>query len=111
MNIIQEKIKEYIDKNDVVLFMKGSPDFPQCGFSANVVGILKYLGIEFESYNVLEDDQLREGIKVFSDWPTIPQIYIKKEFIGGADILKEMLENGEIESLLEKNKIPYSIKA
>ncbi len=107
---IESKIEKMITNNDVVLFMKGTPDFPQCGFSANVVGILNYLGIEFQSYNVLEDIELREGIKSFSDWPTIPQIYIKKEFIGGFDILKEMLESGEIEDLLNKKEINFSIK-
>ncbi|MEE2695228.1 MAG: Grx4 family monothiol glutaredoxin [Pseudomonadota bacterium] len=110
MELIKEKIKNYVEKDNVVLFMKGTPDFPQCGFSSNAVGILNYLGIEFKSYNVLEDDKLREGIKLFSDWPTIPQLYVKKEFIGGFDILREMLENGEIEEFLKKKKIPFSIK-
>ena len=91
-NKINKKIDEMIESDDVVLFMKGTPDFPQCGFSANVVGILNHLGIDFKSYNVLEDMELREGIKIYSEWPTIPQIYIKKEFIGGFDILKELLE-------------------
>ncbi len=110
MKVIDEKINTMIKQDDVVLFMKGTPDFPQCGFSANVVGILNYFGIKYQSYNVLDDLELREGIKIFSDWPTIPQIYIKKEFIGGFDILKEMFENGEIEDFLKKNKIEYSIK-
>ena len=111
MEDINEKINEMIESDDVILFMKGTPDFPQCGFSANVVGILNYLGVKFQSYNVLEDNELREGIKSFSDWPTIPQIYIKKEFIGGCDILKEMLENGEIEDLLKEKNINFKIKA
>ena len=86
--------------------MKGTPDFPQCGFSANAVAILNYFSVEFKSYNVLENDELRQGIKQFSDWPTIPQIYINKEFIGGCDIVKEMYENGELKNLLkEKNLI------
>ena len=100
-----------ISSNDVVLFMKGSPDFPQCGFSAQVVEILNYLGVKFSSFNVLEDDQLRDGIKKFSNWPTIPQIYVKKEFIGGCDILREMLENNEIEDFLKNNKISFEINS
>ena len=110
MNKIDQKINTMIESHDVVLFMKGTPNFPQCGFSANIVGILDYFGIEYQSYNVLEDNELREGIKTFSDWPTIPQIYIKKEFIGGFDILKDMLENGEIETLLNEKSINYKIK-
>ena len=110
MNKIDQKINTIIENDDVVLFMKGTPNFPQCGFSANVVGILDYFGIEYKSYNVLEDNELREGIKSFSDWPTIPQIYIKKEFIGGVDILKDMLENGEIETLLNEKSVKYKIK-
>ena len=110
MNKIDQKINTMIENDDVVLFMKGTPNFPQCGFSANVVGILDYFGIEYKSYNVLEDNELREGIKSFSDWPTIPQIYIKKEFIGGVDILKDMLENGEIETLLNEKSVKYKIK-
>ena len=84
----ENKIKSMIESSDIVLFMKGSPDFPQCGFSANVVGILNYFNLKFESFNVLEDNELREGIKKFSNWPTVPQIYIKQEFIGGCDILR-----------------------
>ena len=110
MEDINEKINEMIESDDVILFMKGTPDFPQCGFSANVVGILNYLGVKFQSYNVLEDNELREGIKSFSDWPTIPQIYIKKEFIGGFDILKDLTENGEIEGILSNKGIEFNIK-
>ena len=110
-NKINKKIDEMIESDDVVLFMKGTPDFPQCGFSANVVGILNHLGIDFKSYNVLEDMELREGIKIYSEWPTIPQIYIKKEFIGGFDILKELLENGEIRELLNKKDIKFSLNS
>ena len=110
-NEIKIRIESMISDNDVVLFMKGSPDFPQCGFSANVVGILNYFNIDYKSYNVLEDNELREGIKKFSNWPTVPQIYIKKEFIGGADILREITENGEIEDLLKEKNISYSISA
>ena len=110
MKDINEKINQMIANDDVTLFMKGTPDFPQCGFSANVVGILNYLGVKFQSYNVLEDLELREGIKSFSDWPTIPQIYIKNEFIGGFDILKDLAENGEIEEILSKKGIKFNIK-
>lgn len=110
MKDINEKINQMIANDDVTIFMKGTPDFPQCGFSANVVGILNYLGVKFQSYNVLEDLELREGIKSFSDWPTIPQIYIKNEFIGGFDILKDLAENGEIEEILSKKGIKFNIK-
>ena len=110
MEELNQKIKDMINKDDVVLFMKGTPDFPQCGFSANVVGILNHFGINYKTYNVLEDIELREGIKVFSDWPTIPQIYIKSEFIGGFDILRDMLENGEIEDLFKKKDIKFELK-
>ena len=109
MSEIKTKISKLIDSDKVVLFMKGTPDFPQCGFSAQVVDILNYLGVKFSSFNVLEDNDLREGVKEFSDWPTIPQIYINKEFIGGCDILREMLENKEIEGFLEDNNINYEI--
>ena len=105
----KEKISNLISSDDVVLFMKGTPDFPQCGFSANVIGILNYFGVKFTSFNVLEDNELREGIKKFSDWPTIPQIYIKKEFIGGCDILREMAESGEIIELFKKKNLPIKI--
>ena len=110
MTNIDKKIDTMIESDDVVLFMKGTPDFPQCGFSANVVGILNYLGINYQSYNVLDDIELREGIKVYSEWPTIPQIYIKKEFIGGCDIVKEMFESGELTKLLESKGISFKAK-
>ena len=106
---INDRIKNLINNNDVVLFMKGDSDFPQCGFSANAVGILNYFGINFKSYNVLEDDSLRQGIKEFSSWPTIPQIYINGEFIGGSDILKELVESGEIVEILNEKKIKFTI--
>ena len=108
MKDINEKIDKMIENDDVVIFMKGTPEFPQCGFSANVVGILNYFKVNYKSYNVLEDNELREGIKVFSNWPTVPQIYIKGEFIGGSDILKEIAENGEIDKILDEKKINYS---
>ena len=102
---IQTDIKKMIDENDVCLFMKGVPEAPQCGFSMTVSNILKYLKVNFKGVNVLENQDLRQGIKDFSDWPTIPQLYIKGEFIGGCDIVKEMFENGELKSLLENKKI------
>jgi monothiol glutaredoxin len=102
---IQEKIKNLIDENQVCLFMKGTPDAPQCGFSMAVSNVLKHLNVDFKGINVLEDDNLRQGIKDFSDWPTIPQLYIKQEFIGGCDIVKEMFEKGELKKLLEEKKI------
>ena len=102
---IKKKIEEYINTNEVCLFMKGTPESPQCGFSMAVSNALKHLNINFKGINVLEDENLRQGIKEFSDWPTIPQLYIKGDFIGGCDIVKEMFEKGELKSLLEKNKI------
>ena len=101
----KDKIKKFISENDVCLFMKGTPDSPECGFSMAVSNVLKHLNITFKGINVLEDENLRQGIKDFSDWPTIPQLYIKGEFIGGCDIVKEMFEKGELKSLLEKEKL------
>ena len=98
----KDKIQNIIDKNDVLLFMKGTPVMPQCGFSAAVVGILSHMGIKYNSVNVLEDPEIREGIKEFSDWPTIPQLYVKKEFIGGCDIIREMHESGELIQYLKE---------
>ncbi len=100
-------IQNQIDNNDVCLFMKGTPDAPQCGFSMAVTNMLKLLEVNFQSVNVLEDQKIREGIKVFSDWPTIPQLYIKKEFVGGCDIVKEMYENGELKKILEDKQINF----
>ena len=105
--IAKKKISELIEKNEVCLFMKGTPDVPQCGFSLAVSNVLKHLGVNFKGVNVLEDNDIREGIKTFSDWPTIPQLYIKKEFIGGCDIVKEMFEKKELQAKLSENKIPY----
>ena len=102
---IKTEIKKLIDTNDVCLFMKGVPDAPQCGFSMTVSNILKHLNVNFKGINVLDDHNLRQGIKEYSDWPTIPQLYIKGEFIGGCDIVKEMFENGELKSLLESKKL------
>ena len=100
-------IENHIDNNEVCLFMKGTPDAPQCGFSLTVSNILKMLEINFKGVNVLEDQSLRDGIKVFSDWPTIPQLYIKKEFIGGCDIIKEMYESGELKKVFDDKGINY----
>lgn len=100
---VQEVIKEQVTKNPVVLYMKGSPDFPQCGFSANVVGILRACGVEdFFSVNVLENPDIRQGIKEYANWPTIPQLYVNGEFVGGSDILREMYESGELKQVLGK---------
>ena len=98
-------IQSHIDNNDVCLFMKGTPDTPQCGFSMAVANLLKILEVNYKGVNVLENQTLREGIKVFSDWPTIPQLYVKNEFIGGCDIVKEMFEKGELKKLFEEKKI------
>jgi monothiol glutaredoxin len=100
-------IQNHIDTNEVCLFMKGTPDAPQCGFSMAVSNMLKILEVNFKGINVLEDQNLREGIKTFSDWPTIPQLYIKKEFIGGCDIVKEMYENGELKKVLEDKGVSF----
>ena len=100
-------IQTHIDNNEVCLFMKGTPDAPQCGFSMAVSNMLKILEVNFKGINVLEDQALREGIKKFSDWPTIPQLYIKKEFVGGCDIVKEMYENGELKKVFEDKNIKF----
>ena len=100
-------IQNHIDNSDVCLFMKGTPDAPQCGFSMAISNMLKLLEVNFESVNVLEDQNIRQGIKTFSDWPTIPQLYVKKEFVGGCDIVKEMYENGELKKILEDKKINF----
>ena len=103
-------IKNEIENNDVCLFMKGTPDAPQCGFSMTTSNILKVLEVNFKGVNVLADQKLREGIKVFSDWPTIPQLYVKNEFIGGCDIVKEMYESGELTKLFESKGINFKTK-
>ena len=104
---IKEKITEEISSNNVHLFMKGTPLFPQCGFSSTVVQILTYLEVSFSSTNVLEDENMREGIKEFSNWPTIPQLYLKGELMGGCDIIKEMFENGELKKTLDDKGIIF----
>ena len=104
-------IKNNIENNDVCLFMKGTPDAPQCGFSMAVSNILKILEVKFKGVNVLENQNLREGIKIYSDWPTIPQLYVKNEFVGGCDIIKEMYENGELVKLFEDKNIVFKKKS
>ena len=101
------EIKNLISANDVCLFMKGVPDAPQCGFSMTVSNILKHLNVNFKGINVLENEEIRNGIKVYSEWPTIPQLYIKGEFVGGCDIIKEMYETGELKKLLSEKKIKH----
>ena len=104
---VKSLIQNHIDNNEVCLFMKGTPDAPQCGFSMTVANILKILEVNYKGINVLEDQKIREGIKVFSDWPTIPQLYVKKEFVGGCDIVKEMFENGELKKAFDDKGINY----
>ena len=106
----KEKLNNLVLKNEVCLFKKGTPDVPQCGFSLAVSNVLKHLEVSFKGVNVLEDDEIREGIKTYGDWPTIPQLYVKGEFIGGCDIVKDMFENGELQTKLEEKAIPYKIK-
>ncbi len=105
MSEINKKIKGIIDSNNIVLFMKGTPDSPQCGFSMAVSNILKHLKVSFEGINVLESDELRQGIKDYTDWPTIPQLYVKGEFVGGCDIVKEMFDKGELKKLFENKSL------
>ncbi len=105
MSDIDQKIKDFNKDNEVVLYMKGNPTFPQCGFSSTVVQILKHLGVNFHSHDVLQDEALREGIKKYSNWPTIPQLYVKEEFVGGCDIIREMFESGELKDYFNSKKI------
>ena len=100
MSDVQKSIDDAVKANDVLLFMKGTPTFPQCGFSSVVVQVLDYLGVDYQAVNVLEDQDVREGIKAYSDWPTIPQLYVKGEFVGGCDIVKEMFEAGELKDFM-----------
>ena len=104
---INIKIKSLMDKNEVCLFMKGTPEVPQCGFSSAVSNVLKHLNVKFTGVNVLEDPKIREGIKIYSDWPTIPQLYIKGEFVGGCDIVKEMFEKGDLQKTFKEKNISY----
>ena len=107
-NPVFQQIKSEIDASPVTLFMKGTPVFPQCGFSARVVQILSHMGVPFRGVNVLEDAEIREGIKAFSNWPTIPQLYVKGEFVGGCDIVTEMFQSGELATLMSENGVPHS---
>ena len=104
---INEKIKNILEKNQVCLFMKGTPEVPQCGFSLAVSNVLKHLEVKFCGINVLEDPEIRDGIKSYSDWPTIPQLYVKSEFVGGCDIIKEMFEKGELQKKFKEKNIQY----
>ncbi len=111
MSDIKARIQDMIDNNDVVLFMKGTKEMPQCGFSSRVAGVLSYMGVDFRDVNVLADEEIRQGIKDFSDWPTIPQLYVKGEFIGGCDIVTEMTLSGELDQMLDEKGISYSKEA
>ena len=103
----EDQIKDTITANDVVLYMKGTKTMPQCGFSSRVAGVLNFMGVDFTDVNVLADDSIRQGIKDFSDWPTIPQLYVKGEFVGGCDIITEMTLSGELDTLLEENGVGF----
>ncbi len=103
----EDQIKSTVTDNDVVLFMKGTKSMPQCGFSSRVAGVLNYMGVDYQDVNVLEDEGIRQGIKDFSDWPTIPQLYVKGEFIGGCDIVTEMTLSGELDTMFEENGVSY----
>jgi monothiol glutaredoxin len=105
MTDIRGRIEELVRNNDVVLFMKGTALFPQCGFSSRAVAILDHLGVKFEAVDVLQDPELRQGIKAYSDWPTVPQLYVKGEFVGGSDIMMEMFEAGELQQLIEEKQV------
>ena len=105
MSDTSERIDRLVKNNDIVLFMKGTALFPQCGFSSRAVSILDHLGVSFETVDVLQDPEIREGIKLFSDWPTVPQLYVKGEFLGGSDIMMEMFEAGELQQLLEEKQV------
>ncbi len=111
MSGINDFIDNEVKSNSVVLFMKGTPDFPQCGFSGQVVQILNYLGIDYKGHNVLASDDLRQGIKDYSQWPTVPQLYVKGEFVGGCDIVREMFQAGELQELFVEKGVPVNGKA
>ena len=111
MTDVQTQIKETVDSNDVVLFMKGTATMPQCGFSSRVAGVLNYMGVDFKDVNVLADEAIRQGIKDYSDWPTIPQLYVKGEFVGGCDIITEMTLSGELDTLLETSGVAFNKEA
>ena len=108
MTAVKDFIQGEVDSNSIVLFMKGTPDFPQCGFSGQVVQILNYLGVDYKGVNVLADDDIRQGIKDYSDWPTVPQLYVKGEFVGGCDIVREMFQASELQNLMIEKGIPQN---
>ena len=107
MSDVQTLIQETVSSNNVVLYMKGTKTMPQCGFSSRVVGVLNYIGVDYTDINVLADDNIRQGIKDFSDWPTVPQLYVKGEFVGGCDIITEMTMSGELDTMFDENEIKY----
>jgi monothiol glutaredoxin len=107
MSTVEETIKQTVTDNSVVLFMKGTKEMPQCGFSSRVAGVLNYMGVDFKDVNVLADENLRQGIKDFSDWPTVPQLYVKGEFVGGCDIITEMTLSGELDTLFETESVTF----
>ncbi|WBU54358.1 Grx4 family monothiol glutaredoxin [Paracoccus sp. SCSIO 75233] len=111
MTEARTQIQEALDENDVVLFMKGTKEMPQCGFSSRVAGVLNYMGVAYRDVNVLADEGIRQGIKDYSDWPTIPQLYVKGEFIGGCDIVTEMTLSGELDQLFDQKEVPYNKEA
>lgn len=111
MTAVKEYIESEVNSNDIVLFMKGTPDFPQCGFSGQVTQILNYLGVDYKGVNVLADDDIRQGIKDYSDWPTVPQLYVKGEFVGGCDIIREMFQASELQNLMTEKGVPMNGKA
>ena len=108
-NLVAKRIRQEIEATDVVLYMKGTPVFPQCGFSAAVVQVLSHMGVKFKGIDVLQDPGLRQGVKDFSSWPTVPQLYIKGEFVGGCDIVREMFQSGELETLLKDKGVPAQV--
>jgi monothiol glutaredoxin len=108
---IHDRLQSIVDQNEVVLFMKGTPDFPQCGFSGQVVQILNYLGVKYAPVNCLESDEIRQGVKTFSNWPTLPQLYLKGEFVGGCDIVREMFQSGELANALAEKGIAFKAPA
>lgn len=111
MSDVTDRIKDTVTKNDVVLFMKGTKSMPQCGFSSRVAGVLNFMGVEYSDVNVLADEEIRQGIKDYSDWPTIPQLYVKGEFVGGCDIITEMTLSGELDALFDQNAVGYNKEA
>ncbi len=108
MTAVKEFIENEVKNNDVLLFMKGTPDFPQCGFSGQVIQILNYVGVDYKGVNVLEDDDIRQGVKDYSDWPTVPQLYVKGEFVGGCDIVREMFQAQELQSMFTEKGVPQN---